>query len=270
MATKIQRFLRHHPVFTYTDFACAVLSEGGRSPNTIKALLSHHIQQGHIVRVRRRLFAAIPVGADPDTYPINPYLIAGHARPDAIIAYHSALSFHNMAYSTSYRFVYLTNYSASTFSFRNEHYEGILVQPTLSQQAKINSFVQTEDVQGLNIRITSLERTLVDVLDKPLLGGGWEEVWRSLALIDHVKVNSIVDYALLLNKASTIAKVGFYLSVRQKEWGIAQDELNRLLAHRPQSPYYIDASAKSDGKFINEWNIIVPKTLLTQAWEEEH
>lgn len=33
---------------------------------------------------------------------------------------------------------------------------------------------------GVNIKVTSLARTIVDVLDRIDLAGGWEEVWRVL------------------------------------------------------------------------------------------
>jgi predicted transcriptional regulator of viral defense system len=269
MATKIQQFLRRNPVFTYHTFATAISEDGQRTPNTIKALLAHHIQHGHIVRVRRQLFASIPVGADPETYPINPYLIAGYATNDAILAYDTALSFYNTAYSARYRFLYLTQYQTSLFHFREEDYQGIKFSPTLLRQKQSHCFVNTEDVQGLNIRVTSLERTLVDVLDKPLLGGGWEEIWHSLAMFERVNIKEVIDYALRLNKATTIAKVGFYLSQCQKELGVSQELLDRLRVHCPISPHYIDSLAKQEGKFIPEWNIIVPQSLVTKDWEEK-
>jgi predicted transcriptional regulator of viral defense system len=268
MATQIQQFLRKHPVFTYDAFVQALLSEKERSPNTIKALLAHHIQQGHITRIRRRLFAAIPVGADPKAYPINPYLIAGYATNDAVIAYHSALSFYNLTYSTSYQFIYLTKHRPFSFVFRSENYEGVKFQPSLLNENKQDSFVNIADVQGLSIKVTSLERTIVDVLDKPLLGGGWEEVWRSLAMIERVNIKNVIEYALLLNKTTTISKVGFYLSQRQRQLNVAQEELEKLTPYLPLSPYYIDAQAKKNGKFIAQWNIIVSEELLSRNWEE--
>lgn len=268
MTTKIQQFLRVHPVFTYENFSKALSENATRSPYTIRALLAHHIQHGHIVRIRRGLFASIPMGADPATYSINPYLIASYATNDAVIAYHTALSFYNLAYSTSYRFLYLTKHQARKFTFRSENYESVTFPPILLTQQQENAFVNNEDVQGLDIRVTSLERTCVDVLDKPMLGGGWEEIWRSLEMIDHLKIENVVEYALLLGKATTIAKVGFYLSCRQKELGIKDEALERLRLNRPRAPHYIDSSARKDGKFLPEWNIIVPKNLLIQNWQE--
>lgn len=268
MATTLQQFLRKNPIFTYDAFVQAVSGDHKRSKNTVKALLAHHIQQGHIVRVRRRLFAAIPVGAESETYPINPYLVAGYAVPDAVIAYHSALSFYQVAYSVSYRFTYLTQHQSSRFSFRSESYERVKFPASLMQKHQENIFVHTKDLQGINIRVTSLERTLVDVLDRPSLGGGWEEIWRSLEMIDRIKLNQVVEYALLLNNATTVAKVGFYLSQRQKELNVSSDAILELREHCPRSPHYIDSAARKDGKLLDGWNIIVPQSLIIKDWEE--
>jgi predicted transcriptional regulator of viral defense system len=64
---------------------------------------------------------------------------------------------------------------------------------------------------GLPLRVTDIERTFVDVLDRPDLSGGWEEIWRSLESVEYVKTERVVEYALLLNKSTTVAKLGFFL-----------------------------------------------------------
>lgn len=268
MANKIQRFFLKNPVFTYDALAEAIRLDAPRSPNTIKAMLQHHIKQGHIVRIRRELFASIPFGADAKSYPINPFLIAGHVTDDAVLAYHTALAFYQTTYSASYRFTFLTNRQIRPFQFRSENYEAIKFPKSLSHQEKQNAYINTEDVQGLYIKVTSLERTLVDILDKPMLGEGWEEIYRSLEMIPRLKIDHIIEYALLLDNATTIAKVGFYLSLRQKEWEIKPAQLKKLQQHCPVSPHYIDKQARKDGQLISEWNIIVPKALIQQSWQE--
>ena len=173
-----------------------------------------------------------------------------------------------MFYWANYRFTYLAQHQSSRFGFRSESYEGVRFPASLVQQHKENIFVRTEDVQGLNVRVTSLERTLVDVLDRPKLGGGWEEIWRSLEMVDRIKINQVAEYALLLNNATTVAKVGFYLSQRQKELNVLPDVLLELRKHCPRSPHYIDSAARKDGKLLEDWNIIVPKSLIIKDWEE--
>ena len=44
--------------------------------------------------------------------------------------------------------------------------------------------VLTTERAGMSLRVTNLERTFVDVLDRPLFSGGWEEVWRSLEAVE--------------------------------------------------------------------------------------
>lgn len=39
------------------------------------------------------------------------------------------------------------------------------------------------------VHATTLERTLVDVLDASTNAGGWEEVWRSLAMVEFFDVD---------------------------------------------------------------------------------
>lgn len=155
-----------------------------------------------------------------------------------------------MAYSASYRFTYLTQHQSSRFGFQSESYEGVRFPASLMQQHKENIFIRTEDVQGLNVRVTRLERTLVDVLDKPKFGGGWEEIWRSLEMIDRIKINQVAEYALLLNNATTVAKVGFYLSQRQKELNVSSDVLLELGKHCPRSSHLLNRF--SEDSFLKE------------------
>ena len=71
------------------------------------------------------------------------------------------------------------------------------------------------DRQGLEIHVTSLERTVVDVLDRPNYGGGWEEIWRTAEHISILNMDKIIRYADLLNNATTIS--GFFVSPGQSK-----------------------------------------------------
>ncbi|OGA43455.1 MAG: hypothetical protein A3G24_12650 [Betaproteobacteria bacterium RIFCSPLOWO2_12_FULL_62_13] len=65
------------------------------------------------------------------------------------------------------------------------------------------------------MRATTLERTLVDVFARPDLAGGWEEIWRSLETVEFFDLDVVVQYVLLLENATTAAKVGFFLEQHQ-------------------------------------------------------
>jgi hypothetical protein len=52
----------------------------------------------------------------------------------------------------------------------------------------------------MELRVAGLERTLVDVLDRPDLSGSWEEIWRSLESVEFFDLDKVVEYALLRRK----------------------------------------------------------------------
>ena len=125
------------------------------------------------------------------------------------------------------------------------------------------------DIQGENVPVTCLERTLVDVMDRPHLGGGWEEIWRSLDMIERLKIERVIDYVLLLENTTTTAKVGFYLQQRQADFNVNDKDLKQLKQHRPLSPHYMIGAYNSENEFISDWNLVVPKSLIQRNWEEK-
>ena len=117
------------------------------------------------------------------------------------------------------------------------------------------------------MRVTTLERTLVDVLDKPDKCGDWEEIWRSLELVEFYDLDSVITFALTLGSALTVARVGFFLDQHRETLMVEDSHLDRLQAHGPRQPRYLDSTRKS-GKLITRWNLIVPEYVLYRRWEE--
>ena len=74
-------FFRQHPVFTGEELAEHLSSTGRVGARTQESLLAYHTKRGRLVRVRRGLFAVIPPGADPNSYPVDPYRIASKLTP---------------------------------------------------------------------------------------------------------------------------------------------------------------------------------------------
>lgn len=139
-------------MFTVEELDRFLSARGSGTPNTRRSLLTYYRKKGRIIPIRRGLYASVPVGGDPISSPVDPYLVAAKLTPDAVLAY----------------------------------------------------------LSGVDLRVTSLERTLVDVLDRPDLSGSWEEIWRSLESIEFFDLDQVITYALLLGNATTAAKVGFF------------------------------------------------------------
>lgn len=259
-------FFDKHPVFTHGEFVSAHTSTG-RSPNTSNTLLRKHVAAGRLLRVRRGLYAVVPRGADSRSAPVDPYLVATALADDAVIAYHAALQFHGKVYSVSRRFHYLTCARARPHSFRGTDFVPVRVPRSLRDLSDLGGGVREHPHAGGTARVTTLERALVDVLDAPDKGAGWEEVWRSLELVEFFDLDAVIDYVGKLGSAIAAARVGFFLEQHRDALMVEDTHLDTLARLGPNEPRYFDPGRRP-GKLATRWNLVVPEMLLSRTWEE--
>ena len=262
-------FFRRHPVFTGDELAGHLARIGSHGVRTPERVLAYHIKSGWLRRVRQGLYAVIPPGVDGDTYPVDPYQVAAKMTPDAMLSHHTALEFHGQAYSVWQYFIYSAERPAETLTFRDQVFRGTKFPQALVRSGEEYRGVLTMERFGMPLRVASLERTLVDVLDRPDLAGGWEEVWRSLEGVEFLDLDEVVEYALLLDNATTAARVGFFLDQYREPLMVEEERhLKALRGRRPGQPHYLDRSRRSGGKLVAEWNLVVPAEVLTQSWAD--
>ena len=263
----MRTFLATHPVFTRVEMEWALAGDYSGDRGTSNARLAHHVRAGHVVKVQRGLYASVPAGHGPASFVPDPWLIAAKLADDAVIAYHSALQFHGRAYSLSNEYVYLSDKANRPKERYGCRFRRVAYAKALRAAGQEQFGVETVDRQGLDIRVASLERSLVDLMDRPDLGGGWEEVWRSLESVEYYDVAMVVDYALLLGNATTAAKVGFFLEQHSEELMVGEPQLARLRQARPRQPHYMNSAKR--GRLVAGWNLIVAESILARVWEAE-
>jgi len=265
---KHEQFLNSHPVFTGKEFAGHLSSVGKVQPRTREAILAYYRKKGRIVDIRRGLYAVVPIGFDPSSYLVDPFLLAGKLTQDAVLSHHTALEFYGRAYSTHDQLIYSALRPLAPFTFQSYMFRGGRFPRSLQRKGKEFSNVIMEDRYGINIRVTNLERTMVDVLNRPDLCGSWEEIWRSLESVEFFDLERVVEYALLLNNATTAAKVGFFLEQHSEYLMVEKKHLKELRIFRPKQPHYMDRGNRTSGRFIPEWNLVVPQKVLERSWAE--
>lgn len=265
---KHEAFFRKHPVFTAEELDNHLLSTGKSGPRTRESLLGYHRKRGHVILIRRSLYAVIPPGANPDSYPIDPFLVAAKLTKDAVLSHHTALEIHGRAYSVREHLIYSASRPVSPFSFRAHVFRGVKFPQALCRTGNERFGVVTVDRSGLEIAVTCLERTLVDVLDRPDLSGSWEEIWRSLESVEFFDLDKVVEYTLLLGNATTTAKVGFFLEQHRESLMVEEAHLKPLYDHRPRQPHYLDNSNRQSGRLAAGWNLVLPVELFERQWGE--
>jgi predicted transcriptional regulator of viral defense system len=184
-----------------------------------------------------------------------------------VVAYHAALQFFGKAYSVWKRFHYLTAKRARPFSFRDLEFVPVQGSPALQSLPDEDKGVSKVRHAGGQVRVTTLERTLVDVLAEPDKGGGWEEIWRSLEMIEFFDLDAVISHVRGLGAAISAARVGFFLEQHRESLMVEDKHLEALRALAPTQPRYLDGSRKS-GKLVRPWNLVIPEYVLSRRWEE--
>ncbi|MCK5878932.1 MAG: transcriptional regulator [Holophagae bacterium] len=261
-------FFRNHPVFTGEEMADYLSSCGKTGSRTKETLLAYHRKTGHVLPIRRGLYAVVPPGIDPVSHSVDPFLVASKLTRDAVLSCHTALELHGYAYSVQEHFVYSAFRPLVPFTFRNHIFRGVRFPDSLRRANQEGFGVVTMDRSGMEIRVTSLERTMVDVLNRPKLSGGWEEIWRSLESVPFFDLDKVLEYVLLLGNATTAAKVGFFLDQHRTPLMVEEKHLKPLQSLRSLQPHYLDRSKQRPSRLVSEWNLMVPTEIFERTWTE--
>lgn len=163
---KPETFLAGHTVFSRRELA-VVLRRRGRTEATVDSHLTRWRRQGRIARVKPGVFlrlAAAPAG--PALVP-DFVAIASRMAPDAVLAYHTALEVHGVAQSAFERLTFLTWTKARPTSFQGRRFTPVRPRAPLLAAEGGERWTESADRGGVEIRVTTIERTVADVLDRP-------------------------------------------------------------------------------------------------------
>jgi predicted transcriptional regulator of viral defense system len=259
----LPQFFAQHPVFRVSEIKAYMESHSSVNDATRNASLAYHLRRGHIIRVRRGLYASIPTGVEAQSHRVDPVHVTARATEDAVLGYGSALAVHLSQPPRRGSMIYLTGMSLGRpFEFQGRMFRGTMHPRPLRDSGDEGMGITVVAHNGMPIRLTSLERTVVDILDRPILTGRWETIWALLTPVSALDPDKVLEYTLALENATTAAKVGFYLSQRRRALEVGFDILAQLQENRPTSPHYMDRLYASEGRLIQDWNLIVPRELV--------
>jgi predicted transcriptional regulator of viral defense system len=261
-----QDYFDTHPVFTFDEYRSA-RGRDSTSLSTVKNLLAGHVAAGRVVRVRQGLYATVPRGVDAARFEPDPFLLASHATDGAIVCGHAALQFFGKTYSVWSRFHFFAPQPRRPFSYRGAEFVPLLAPPSLRADAGRAEGVLQSAHAGGTVRVTSLERTLVDVLHAPDRAGGWEESWRSLEQVEYYDTGAVERHVRELGSALTAARVGYFLESHADALMLQPGSLDGIRRMAPRQARYLDASHQQ-GRLDRRWNLIVPTWLAERSWGE--
>jgi predicted transcriptional regulator of viral defense system len=252
-----EEFLSLRPVFTSQELDEHLSSRPDEAYWSRTALLARLKRDRRIVRVRRGLFASVPDGEGYEGFAADPLLVAAKLTGDAVISHVSALECLGLVGGAPSEAVYSAGRPLNPIVFQGRLFRGVKFPRSLVRGGQQLTQVATVERQGQKLRATTPERSLVDLIDRPDLAGGWGPTVKLLDQLTRLDLQAVVAYTRALANSTTAAKVGWYLTGRRHVFGDSERHLAALSALKPNQPHYLDRSRRRDGRLVADWNLIV-------------
>jgi predicted transcriptional regulator of viral defense system len=230
----------------------------GLSPGYFRQALHHLARSGWIVRLHNGLYSLS--GSVPGTTPLHEFEIAMALVEPAAISHWSALSYHGLTDQVPLRVFVLTT-ARSVPRVRGgkgeRSDEGFRVGETIYQfvQLKSERFFGIEDVwvKESRIKITDVERTLLDGLLAPHYCGDFAEVLHAFEVrAPKLDLERITNYALKLD-AATVKRLGWIL----EQQGVEPTRLEPLREVPVKGYRVLDPTGPRRGPCDARWMIQV-------------
>ncbi len=215
---------------------------------TADSVLYSHKKRGLIVSVRRDLYAAISLETNQPV--CSPYQIACNISPDSYISHHSAFEYYGMANQ-----VFSGIYVSSSTKFNDFEFDGKRYSRVIS---KTNEGVKKVG----KIRVTDIERTIVDSIKDFAKIGGLEELLRCLAMVTYVSQDKLITYLDMYDSRFLWQKSGYILSC-YPNIKLSKQFFEKCKVNSQKSVRYLYEELKNeDHVFSNEWGLYIPNNFM--------
>ncbi len=209
--------------------------------------IRNYLQKGYIERVRRDLYAVISMETG-QAIP-NRYQIASRVADDACVSHHSAFEYYGYGNQVFYDVYFATEKRVRPFS-----YDGVNYCP-LACQGKAG-IIETET----GVRVTSLERTVIDSIADFQKIGGLEELLRCLLLVPSLDSNKLLDALELYGQSQLYQKTGYILEAMRDELSLPELFFTECEKRSSASKTYL-FEKQNDFVLHNRWKLFAPKDL---------
>jgi predicted transcriptional regulator of viral defense system len=265
---QVASFDTDHFLATRTVFSLEELREamGRRSPSAVRTWLKFHGSRGRLKPLERGLYATLRPGADPEKVQPDPYLVAAALRPDAVFAYHSALTLLGAGHSDWNVVTVLSHRRRRPLALSTARVEVLPYPAALLRGGAAELGVRPVPYLETTLRVTGPERTLVDGFRQLRLVGGLEELVTSAAGFASLDFKQLEAVLRAYDLRMLCAAVGWFLETYRERFFVPDDFLRHLEQWRPAAPQYLPRRTRAErdrGRLVPRWNLILPSAPWT-------
>lgn len=236
--------------FDLDDAAVAL----GLPRERVRRLLAYLAARGWLSRVRRGLYTTVPLeAAEPGSWLADPWVAAARSFAPCYIGGWTALHHWDLTEQLTSTVVVFT---ATSVRRKEETIQGTTIR--LRQVSDERMFGTRTVWRGkVAVEVSDPERTLVDVLDRPDVGGGIRHVadcieeWLETS---ERRPRKLIEYAERHGNRSIFKRMGYLLEARAPE----ETDLIAACAEKMSaglSP--LDPSSSSKGRVLKRWRLRV-------------
>ena len=210
------------------------------------SLIYDYLRKGYIERIRRDLYASISIETKQPV-PTR-YKIASRLYDDAFVSHHSAFEYYGYANQVFYE-VYVTTASR----FKNFEFDGVTYQRVMPKNNN------TAEMSG-DVRVTGLERTVIDSINDFEKIGGLEETLRCLLLIPALNPDKLLAALASYGSGLLYQKSGYLLESLRDSFDLPDSFFYMCHQNISGSKKYL--SKEHDGYIWHEkWRLYAPANI---------
>ena len=235
------KLLRFH-VFTFSDIE-AITCDKKKANNAVYNLKKN----GLIVSVKKNLYSAVSLS--DKTSVADKFEIASRITSTSFVSHHSAFEFYGISNQVFYEMHVSSDSKFNNFSFDGQVYK----------------YIQNKYEFGIteikHVRVTDMERTVLDSIKDFEKKAGLEEVLQCISLVKFLDEKKLTAYLEKYDNNFLYQKTGFILS-HFSELHLSYEFFEHCKKAADSSVRYL--CRKEEAKsfvFDNEWKLCIPSEL---------
>ncbi len=235
-------------LFDYSD-VCNIV--GNKS--SALSLIQDYLDKGYIRRIKHNLYTALSLESGECI--ADKFLIASNITDSSFVSHHSAFEFYNY-YNQVYNCVFVSSLTKfKDFEFDENRYSFINTTQDL--------FI--ENIRG--IKVSSIERTIVDSIKDSGKYSDLEETLNCINMIPYISIDDILKYLDRINSKMLYKKVGIILYLFKDKFNIPDSFFEKCHLESDSLRGHFDNNIKNH-VYNAEWKIYIDKDIYNYINKE--
>lgn len=180
--------------------------------------------------------------------------IASKISKDSFVAYHSALEFHGVANQVFSDVIVCSSTRFNNFEFEDIEYIN-----------KVNkNYVEVMNIITAGVRVSSLERTIIDCIDNINLAGGIEEILNALEQTKVLDEKKLLNVLESYNEVLLYQKVGYILEHFKEQLNLSNEFFEVCRSKLTNQIKYFLQDEYKEIEYNATWKLMAPKNLKSR------